>query len=96
MAEKSTPRIDLVDLVNAEILNSVRGKDRSDVEAAYEFRRLFNRDEVLGNMVLHTLLFWCAEYTPPPKDNTELQRWAGRRDVAALIKAALYADLSKT
>ena len=44
---------------------------------------------------------WCSEYDVadddgrvPPIDNNELQRWAGKREIAARITAALYADLN--
>jgi len=47
------------------------------------------------------LMSWCGEYDVadddgrvPPIDNNELQRWAGKREIAARIKAALYADLN--
>ena len=69
-----------------------------------EFRALFLReDEALGRRVLFLLLTWCGEYDVsdddmpvPPIDPNALQRWAGKREVAAKIKAALYADLSTT
>ena len=68
-----------------------------------DFRALFLQDEALGRRVLFLLLSWCGEYDVsdddmpvPPIDPNELQRWAGKREVAAKIKAALYAELSST
>jgi len=50
------------------------------------------------------ILTWCGEYDVsedddpesrvPPLDPALLQRWAGKREIAAKLKAALYADLT--
>lgn len=79
------------------------GMDGDDV--ARVFRQLFLAgDSTLGKKVLFILLTWCGEYEVgnpddledrvPPVDPALLQRWAGKREVAAMIKTALYADLS--
>jgi len=66
-----------------------------------DFRKLFLEDPELGKRVLFMLLTWCGEYDVsdddkpvPPLDTNELHRWAGKREIAAKIKAALYADLN--
>ena len=68
------------------------------------FRHFFLGDEnEQGRKVLFLLLTWCGEYEVddpddpharvPPVDPALLQRWAGKREIAAKLKAALYADL---
>ena len=54
-----------------------------------------------GKRVLFMLMTWCGEYDVsndegrvPPLDPNALQRWAGKREIAARLKAALYADLN--
>jgi len=70
-------------------------------DVARDFRQLFLADRDLGRRVLFMLMTWCGEYDVdddetrvPPLDPNELQRWAGKREIAARIKAALYADLN--
>lgn len=62
------------------------------------FRHLFVlNDPVLGKKVLFVLMSWLGEYeTMIPTDTNELHRYAGKRQIAGLIKAALHADLSDT
>lgn len=77
------------------LINSVVGRDHDGHSVAGDFRALFNREPLLGQRVLFMLLKWCGEYEGPPSGSTEaLQRWAGKRELAGLIKAAMYADLS--
>ena len=78
---------------NKMLVGSVMGRDHSGRDVAGDFRSLFLRDDV-GKRVLFMLMNWCGEYDAPPESNEELQRWAGKREVAAFIKAALYADLT--
>ena len=70
-------------------------------DVARDFRTLFLEDRDLGKRVLFMLMSWLGEYDVsnddgrvPPIDPNELQRWAGKREIAARIKAALYADLN--
>lgn len=79
---------------HSEIIHSVYGRDYSDRDVAGDFRRTINEERHRGRRVLFALLTWCGEYTGPPEDDASLQRWAGKQEVAALIKAAMYADLS--
>jgi hypothetical protein len=74
---------------------SVAGKRYDNHQAAADFRRLFLLDPELGRRVLHTLLTWAGEYTfEIPQESEALQRWAGKREIATRIKAAMYADLT--
>lgn len=79
---------------------AVAGKTLDGEDVAIAFRHLFvNADPQLGKVVLHILLTWCGEYATEediPRDNEGLQRWAGKREIAARIKAAMHADLSRT
>jgi len=88
------------DLIRAASVDQLAPDD-----VARLFRNLFlTADPVLGQKVLFILLSWLGEYDVsdiedpggivPPLDPNLLQRWAGRREVAALIKTALYADLN--
>ena len=88
---------------HAELARSVNIHNLDGEDVAKLFRRLFvNLDPVLGRQVLFILLTWCEEYRAstgpddpvPPIDGDQLQRWAGKREIAARIKAALNADLS--
>ena len=70
-------------------------------DVARDFRALFLEDADRGKRVLFMLMSWCGEYDVsndegrvPPLDPNELQRWAGKREIAARLKAALYADLN--
>ena len=64
-------------------------------DVARDFRALFLEDADRGKRVLFMLMTWCGEYdVSPPLDPNELQRWAGKREIAARLKAALYADLN--
>ncbi len=79
---------------NEALIRSVFKKEHDGAAVAGDFRSLFLREPILGERVLFMLLKWCGEYDQPPESNDGLQRWAGRREVAARIKAAMYADLS--
>jgi hypothetical protein len=83
-----------LELFHNAIINSVYGKTHSGVDVAGDFRSLFNQNPHLGQRVLFMLMTWCGEYEGPPEDDTALQRWAGKREVAGHIKAAMFADLS--
>jgi len=76
------------------LIGSVVGREYTNVDVARDFRYLMMTDPALGKRVLFMLLTWCGEFDDPPESNEDLQRWAGKREVAARIKAAMYADLS--
>ena len=73
-------------------------------DVARDFRQVFGGDKIVGRRVLFMILTWCGEYDVsededpesrvPPLDPALLQRWAGKREIAAKLKAALYADLT--
>ena len=87
-----------------DLLKAVDLHRHDSSQVAIDFRRLFLRDPELGKRVLFMLLTWCGEYDVsnddddpvPPLDRDKLQRWAGKREIAGNIKAALYADLTPT
>ena len=80
---------------NQLLIRSVAGRAHDGINVAHDFRYTFLENPEMGKRVLFMLLKWCGEYdTHPPTGNEELQRWAGKREVAARIKTALYADLS--
>ena len=80
---------------NELLIRSVAGRAHDGIHVAHDFRHTFLENPEMGKRVLFMLLKWCGEYdTNPPAGNEELQRWAGKREVAARIKTALYADLS--
>jgi hypothetical protein len=83
-----------LDAFHEEIIHSVYGREYDGQSVAGDFRSLFLRDPALGKRVLFMILTWCGEFEGPPEGNEELQRWAGKREIAARIKAAMYADLS--
>ena len=92
-----------IDAFNEALIKSVALENVTGEDVAKMFRRLFvTLDPVLGKQVLFILLTWCGEYQVstgpdnpvPPLDNDQLQRWAGKREIAAQIKAALKANLS--
>jgi len=83
-------------------VSGVAGMDGLDI--AKLFRHFFLGDgNEQGRKVLFLLLTWCGEYEVddpddpnnrvPPLDAALLQRYAGKREIAAKLKAALYADL---
>ena len=86
-------------------LADVAGVSELDgLDVARLFRQFFLNDETgAGKKIMFLLLSWCGEYEiddpddpdgrVPPVDPALLQRWAGKRAIAAKIKAALYADL---
>ena len=73
-------------------------------DVARDFRQVFAGGNIVGRRVLFMILTWCGEYDVsededpesrvPPLDPALLQRWAGKREIAAKLKAALYADLT--
>jgi hypothetical protein len=83
-----------VELFNKLLHASVVGQPMTGEEVAASFRHLFLRDPLLGRRVLFILLKWLGEYDTEIPTGEALQRWAGKREVAALVKAALFADLS--
>lgn len=84
-----------VEKFNRALHGAVFGKIYTGEDVAGDFRSVFLRDNPeLGKRVLFTLLSWCGEYDTEVPSGEDLQRWAGKREVAARIKAALYADLS--
>jgi len=89
------PALDLEKL-RRMLHGSVAGRDHSNLHVAQDFRALFlNNDPELGKRVLFMILTWCGEYDLETPGKEDLERWAGKRDIAGKIKAALYADLSK-
>lgn len=82
------------ELFNRMLVGAVIGRDYSGKDVAGDFRQLFLRDDILGKRVLFSIMDWCGEFDSPPESNEELQRWAGKREVAMLVKSALYADLT--
>ena len=76
------------------LIGSVVGREYSTTDVARDFRHLMMTEPDLGKRVLFMLMTWCGEFEDPPESNEDLQRWAGKREVAARIKAAMYADLS--
>ena len=90
--------------VNKALADTGGVSDLDGLDVAKLFRQFFLNDETgAGKKVLFLLLTWCGEYEAddpdnpearvPPADPVLLQRWAGKREIAAKIKAALYADL---
>jgi hypothetical protein len=95
-----TVRPDLEDF-HKQLVTSVDLHRHGPADVARDFRTLFLEDKGLGRRVLFMLMSWCGEYDVsddggriPPLDPNELQRWAGKREIAARLKAALYADLN--
>jgi|TARA_R100000093_G_C1943605_1_gene73229 hypothetical protein len=86
---------------NEALVRSVNLHHHNHVAVARDFRHLFFGDNPeMGKRVLFMLLTWCGEYDVdtederfPPLADGELQRWAGKREIAAKIKAALYAHV---
>jgi len=63
-----------------------------EMDRRRDFRRLFGGRE--GRRVLYQILLWGGLYdAEAPLDGQELQRWAGRRDLATNILTALHAVL---
>lgn len=91
-----------MDAFNAALLAAVDLNRYQPEDIARDFRVLFQGNDVLGKRVLFMLLTWCGEYEVgddvdriPPIDGDELQRWAGKREVAAKIKAAVFAYIEQ-
>ncbi len=83
-----------VEAFNRDLIRHNVGASLDGDAVARVFRAFFTQDPARGRKVLFILLHWCGEYdTDVPTDPHELQQWAGKKQVAALIKAAMYADL---
>lgn len=87
-------RIPDIEQFNRTLMRSVVGRMYTELDVARDFRSLFNREPQQGQRVLFTILKWCGEYEAPPDDPEELKRWAGKREIAQLIKTVMYADLA--
>jgi hypothetical protein len=85
-----------IDAFHRALINSTMGRAHDGRDIAGDFRSLFNENPHLGQRVLFVMLSWCGEYDDPPAETEALQRWAGKREIAGKLKAAMYADLSAT
>ena len=101
MPPKSTTLEPDLEDFHKQLVTSLDLHRHGPADVARDFRKLFLEDPYLGKRVLFMLMSWCGEYDVadddgriPPIDNNELQRWARKREIAARIKAALYADLN--
>lgn len=83
-----------LDEFHRALIASTYGRSYDGRDVAGDFRSLFTREPMLGRRVMFMLLTWCGEYEPPPEEDAALQRWAGKREIAGMIKAAMHADLS--
>lgn len=83
-----------LDAFHREVIHSVYGREHDGRSVAGDFRSIFLSEPARGKRVLFMLLTWCGEFEGPPDGNDDLQRWAGKREIAERIKAAMYADLS--
>jgi len=102
---KRRPKLDPDQEAFNKVLMHVAGiQDMDGLDVAKLFRHFFlGDDNEQGRKVLFILLTWCGEYLVddpddpnnrvPPVDPALLQRWAGKQEIAAKLKAALYADL---
>ena len=103
MRPKTSLEPDLEDF-HKQLVHSLDLHRHGPADVARDFRKLFLEDPYLGKRVLFMLMSWCGEYDVsedddpesrvPPLDPALLQRWAGKREIAAKLKAALYADLT--
>ena len=94
---KGKPKLEPdIDAFHRALISSTIGRAHDGRDVAGDFRSLFNQNPHLGQRVLFVMLSWCGEYDDPPEGNEGLQRWAGKREIAGRIKAAMYADLSET
>jgi hypothetical protein len=92
--KKKTLIPDLVAFHNA-LIRSVNMQRHDGNQTAADFRHLMLQDPELGKRVLFALLTWCDEYKEEiPVSSDELQRRAGKQEVASYIKSAMYADLN--
>lgn len=84
-----------VDTDLSRIALSVKSRSLTDDDIKNAFRVVLLSEGSASDIVLTCLLEWLAEYTLPPADAHELARYAGKREVAFLIKAQLYSgDIS--
>lgn len=72
----------------------VHSRNLDDVDVAQAFRRTLLSDSPHSSATLVKLFELLGEFVPPPADPHELARWAGKREVAHDLKAALYAPLT--
>lgn len=92
--KKSVDLIPDVDQFNRDLIKSVNVENYDGQQVAADFRRLFLKDPDLGKRVLFILMKWCGEYENNiPTSTDELNRWAGKKEIAWNIKAALNANL---
>jgi len=78
------------------LVRSVNVQHHDGGQVATDFRRLFMRDPELGKRVLFMLMTWCGEYDNEiPEGRDALNRWAGKQDIAWMIKAALHANIDE-
>lgn len=78
---------------NDLLRDAVLGREMDGERVALDFRRLFLREPDLGRRVLFVLMTWCGEYDATIPKGEDLPRWAGKREIAARLKAALYGDI---
>jgi hypothetical protein len=71
----------------------VQARSLSGVEIAQAFRHTFFANHPSSAVAMVHLFELLGEFTSPPADPHELARWAGKRQVAHELKAALYAPL---
>lgn len=72
----------------------VHSRQLSDQDVAQALRHTFFSDHPSSAAALIWLLEQLGEFKPPPSDPHELARWAGKKEVAHDLKAALYAPLT--
>ena len=79
----------------ADLRASARTERYSDIDRRRDFRQVFSGAG--GKRVLYQIMDWGGMFDPRgevPTDPDELQRWAGRRDLAADIMVALNAEVT--
>lgn len=85
-----------LDAFNRALHRSVNVEHHDNEQVAKDFRRLFLSDPELGKRVLFMLMTWCEEYNGViPEDESSLNRWAGKQEVAWKIKAALHGNIDE-
>lgn len=84
----------MIDQDLARTAIAVQSRNLDDIDVAQAFRRTLLADDSSSATALVKLFELLGEFTPPPEDPHELVRWAGKREVAHNLKAALYAPLT--
>lgn len=85
-----------IEAFNQALIRSVDLQHYDGQQVAVDFRRVFMRDAAAGKRVLFMIMKWCGEYDDNiPENNEGLNRWAGKREIAWKIKAALNADIDQ-